>query len=333
MKKVLLFQPGPLGDSFFTSALADIIKKEMLNTQVYFYTTSTAVEMVKDNPNIDGCIVHSGNILRDIKNLRQEKFDVLIDTWAVGDAYYRVIFVKSEKKLAIRKKESEKYLIPFVYTEQVIFKKHGYVFWDRLELLKAIGINIEKYIKKELPVYHVSENTLEIVKNWLKEKNIYENSFVLITPKGLWKTKDIPIELASNLVDMLGKDYNMPVVLAAPPSDRNYIEEIKSKSKSQPLIFSSKSIREFGALIKMSKHLISVESLPYHLAVGLRKSATVVLGGYPIWKPENYDKLAYVNIDMGCKFCASKSCKIKTYECLHKITPTMILQKADRFLK
>ena len=327
MGKILLFQPGSLGDSFFTSALSDVIKKEKKDIKIFFYTTETSKEMVIDNPHIDDFIIHTGNLIKDIKNLRKFTFDLIIDTWAIGDAYYRIAFSKSKRKVAIRKKRSEKYLVPFVYTDQIEFKRHGYVFWDRMELLNFLDIDANKYIKKELPVYHISEEVIKKVKGYIKTKEITEDDFYVIAPKGLWKTKDIPVNLVANITDILMLEFNKPVVLASHPSDRWYLNKIVSLTKSKPYIFTSDSIREFGALIKLSKHLISVESLPYHLAVGLRKPATVILGGYPIWKPENYSLLNFANVEMECKFCCSANCKLGNYRCLLQIKPEDVIHK------
>ncbi|WP_456382739.1 glycosyltransferase family 9 protein [Persephonella sp.] len=330
MPDILLFQPGALGDSFFTSALADLIKRDIPESRVFFYTTGASASMVKDNPNIDGFLIHSGNLIKDISTLRKRKFDYLLDTWAIGDAYYRVFFAKASEKIAIRKKDSEKYLVPVVYTKQVPFGRYGYVFWDRMELLRPLGIDVSRYIKSELPVYHISEEVKEKVKGLLTEKGL--DSYVLLAPKGMWKTKDIPVNLAAGIVDILERDFGLKVVLSAPPSDRDYLEEIARYTQGSPEIITLSDIREFGALIYFSKHLISVESLPYHLAVGLRKSATVVLGGYPVWKPENYPDLETVNIDMDCKFCTKHTCPRGDYRCLVEITPEMIITKAERHL-
>jgi len=322
--KILLFQPGALGDSFFTSAMADIIKKHLPEAKVYFYTTAMTKEMVRDNPFIDDFIIHTGNIFKDVLKLRGERFDFVLDTWAVGDAYYRVFFIKAKNKLAIRKKESEKYLVPFIYTEQVPFKRHGYVFWDRLELLRPLNIQIDKYIGNELPVYHLSDYMKKKVKARLEKNGITD--FVLFTPKGKWKTKDIPAGLTARTIDILQGDLGKKVVLSASPSDAHYIYEIARISKTEPYIFITPEIRELGSLIHFSKHLVSVESLPYHLAVGLRKSATVVLGGYPPWKPKNYEKLEIVNREMDCKFCSKKVCPQGDYACLNELTPEEIVE-------
>ncbi|WP_457642890.1 glycosyltransferase family 9 protein [Persephonella sp.] len=324
MAEILLFQPAPLGDAFFTSALSDIIKRELPDSEVYFFSSPSALEMVQDNPNIDGVIRHTGSIFKDIINLRKKRFDFLIDTWAIGDAYYRVFFAKAKRKVALRKKESEKYLVPIIYTEQISYNNTGYVFWDRIRLLSVLGIDVDKYVGKELPVYHISDSIKNRVKNTLKDRDI--DRYILMTPKGLWKTKDIPVYLASEVIKHLYKD-GWIVVLSAHPSEKWYLEEIRNMSGLDVPVITTNSLREFGALILFSEHLISVESLPYHLAIGLRKSATVVLGGYPIWKPDNYDAVNCVNIQLECKFCAKKICPKGDYECLEKITPQMVIDK------
>ncbi|MDQ7055729.1 MAG: hypothetical protein Q9M89_04290 [Persephonella sp.] len=107
--------------------------------------------------------------------------------------------------------------------------------------------------------------------------------------------KDIPVYMSAQISDIIQNELKIPVVLASHPSDRWYLENISKLSKSKQIIFTSDSIRMFGALINFSKHLILVENLPYHIFVGLRKPATVILGGYPIWKPENYKLLNCVN--------------------------------------
>ena len=333
MIKILIFQPGSLGDSFFSSALSDIIKENIKDSHITFYTSAISKEMVQDNPNIDDYIIHTGGLLSDIRNLRNEKFDYLLDTWAIGDAYYRILFSKANKKIFIKKKSSEKYLVPFVYTDFVEFAKSGYVFWDRIHLLEKLGVDVQHYIGKTLPVYHISENIRRKAENFLEKNDLKKNSYILIAPKGLWKTKDIPQKVLTKVINILQNDMRIDIVLASSPDDIWYLEEIASKTDKKPVIFSSKSIREFGGIILNSKHLISVESLPYHLAVGLRKTATVILGGYPIWKPENYKGLNFVNIDMDCKFCCSSNCKRGDYKCLMEITPQMVIDKMMEIIR
>ncbi len=333
MVKILIFQPGSLGDSFFSSALSDVIKENIKDSHITFYTSNISKEMVQDNPNIDDYIIHTGRLLSDIKNIRKERFDYLFDTWAIGDAYYRVFFAKANKKMFIKKKSSEKYLVPVVYTDFVEFARSGYVFWDRIHLLSKLDINVENYVGKTLPVYHISDDAKKKAESFLRKKNLEKNRYILITPKGLWKTKDIPKEVLIEVINILQNDMGMDVVLASSPNDRWYLDDIISGTDRKPAVFSSKSIREFGGIILFSKHLISVESLPYHLAVGLRKSATVILGGYPIWKPENYMGLNYINIDMDCKFCCSSKCKRGDYKCLVDITPQMVIDKVMKMIK
>ncbi|WP_029522700.1 lipopolysaccharide heptosyltransferase family protein [Persephonella sp. KM09-Lau-8] len=315
MPKILLFQPISLGDIFFTSALADIIKKHLPDSFVGFYTTPVTKEMLLDNKNIDEFILYTGKLFSDIKILRRYEYDYLIDTWAIGDAYYRVKFAKAKNKIFLRKKNSEKYLVLLVYTDFVNFIRTGYVFWDRIYLLTKLGIDVKQYIGETLLVYHISHEIKQKIEKFLEQNRLNPNEFILIAPKGLWKTKDIPQNLVSQVIDILQNDLNKKVVLA-----------------SAPLIFSSSSIREFGALIYYSQHLLSVESLPYHLAVGLRKSATVIVGGYPFWKPPNYESIKIVNVELDCKFCSSRTCKRGDYKCLMDITPQMVMDSMLSFI-
>ena len=334
MGSVLLFQAGPLGDSLFTAALSDIIKKEKPQMKVVMYTSPAAAEMLKDNNNIDSYIFHTGNFLKDIKNLRKENFSFLIDTWATGDAFYRVIFSRASHKISFKKKKVDELRVPLIYSHQIRYKNYGYVFWDRIQLLKALGINVSKYIGKELPSFKVSSENIQKSLKILHDLGIKKDNFFLITPVGKWRTKTIPPKLVKEIAEKLHQKYNLPIVLASHPSDKNMLNEIKSLANYPYLhIVTTESLRIFAGLIALSKHLISVESLPYHIAVGLRKTSTVILGGFPIWKPPNYSKLNFVNIDMECKFCSSKTCKKGNYECLNKISSLDVINKVDELLQ
>ncbi|WP_029520831.1 glycosyltransferase family 9 protein [Persephonella sp. IF05-L8] len=332
MKKILLFQPVSLGDAFFTSALADIIKENIKDCHISFYGNSSVINMIQDNPWIDSFILHTGNLLRDIINLRKYKFDFIFDTWAIGNAYYRMIFARAERKIFIKKKKSEEYLLPLVYTDYVDFIKSGYVFWDRIFLLKKLDIPVENYIQKALPIYHVREEIEKEVKDFLEKNSVAANSYILIAPKALWKTKDIPENLVVEITNILQNDFKYKVILTAHPSDREYIENINYRLDKKALLYFSSDIRKFGGLIKFSRHLISVESLPYHLAIGLRKSATVIIGGYPIWAPPDYPKLNFVDLPMDCKYCATHQCKRGDYKCLMDIKPQMVIEKVQELL-
>jgi len=294
MVKILIFQPGSLGDSFFSSALSDIVKENIKDSHITFYTSAVSREMVQDNPYIDDYIIHTGRLLSDIKNIRNKEFDYLLDTWAIGDAYYRVIFSKASKKVFIKKKSSEKYLVPFVYNDFVEFARSGYVFWDRIHMLEKLGIKTDHYIGRVLPVYHISEDTKRKAEIFLEKNDLKKNSYILIAPKGLWKTKDIPQKVLTEVINTLQNDMGIDVVLASSPNDRWYLEEIAGKTDRKPVIFSSKSIREFGGIILYSK---------------------------------------YVNIDLDCKYCCSKKCIRDDYKCLLDITPQMIIDKVMEIIQ
>ncbi|HIC09118.1 MAG TPA: hypothetical protein EYO62_03605, partial [Aquificales bacterium] len=153
--KILLIQRRSLGDALYTAVVGEIIKKEIPNAVVDFLTLPFAVDFFNTYRFIDRTFPDKG-LLGNLKAIIG-KYNVILDYEATFRTYPLVLFSLARERIAFYRKKREKYLYP-IYNRLVEYKNLGFTFWDRLELLEPLGIDVCKYISNRyLPKFLLKE--------------------------------------------------------------------------------------------------------------------------------------------------------------------------------
>ncbi len=266
--KILLIQIRQLGDVLLSSPLARVIKESFKNAEVHFLTSPLGKEILKENPFIDKILTIKGGLsgeLQTIFSVRKERYDTIIDTQRTGRSK-RITFLSGVPLRIAFKKEKEN----FYYNRLIEWKDYGYTAWERMELLKGIGI--ENPVKPYLPELFVSEESNRV------KKLTPEGKFAILVPTARKVEKMWNLKNFARLIDFMKEKIGIPSVICYAPGEEKFIKELKRLSKSgfispeRPL-----SIKELALLIRKASLFIGNNSFASHVAVS-QKTKTIVIG-------------------------------------------------------
>jgi ADP-heptose:LPS heptosyltransferase len=266
--KILLIQIRQLGDVLLSSPLAKVIKESFKNAEVHFLTSPLGKEILKENPFIDKILTIKGSIsgeLQTILFVRKEKYDAIIDAQRTGRSK-RITFLSGAPLRIAFKREKEN----FYYNRLIEWKNYGYTAWERMELLKGIGI--ENPVKPYLPELFVYEEESNKVK-----KLIPEGKFAILVPTARKVEKMWNLENFARLIDFMKEKIGIPSVVCYAPGEEKFIKELKRLSKSGFISpEKSLSIKELALLIRKASLFIGNNSFASHVAVS-QKTKTIVI--------------------------------------------------------
>jgi lipopolysaccharide heptosyltransferase II len=294
--KIAVMNFGGIGDQILFLPLIELLKKKYPDGKITWITEPRSsgvgrfipiVEKVR-TCDIKGKGSRLSKFVRLFALLKEEKYDIVVSS---GSSYY-VSLLLFLSGIPVRVGFATSSLAEKLLTNPVPLNKNQYAGFMLGEL--ARGLDIRDSIP--IPKITVPEEALRWSENWLKEKGLSSNKYILIHPGAsrLSVEKRIlkawPSENWVELVERLCSDSedleSLPVVLAGGPDDEETIGTISAKLSSGG-VSSDKLISAYGetsnleqlaALIHHARLFICIDSGPMHLAVGLGTRTVAIFG-------------------------------------------------------
>jgi len=159
--------------------------------------------------------------------------------------------------------------------------------------------------------------------------------FVHLHPASRWTFKCWPAEKNAELIDRLSADGIKVVVTAAPvEAEKQFIDEILSKTSAKPLNLAALTIKELGALTARARLFVGVDSMPMHLAAAMGTPALALFGpsGEAEWAPWGAAHRV-VSSSHTCRPCGLDGCGgSKVSECLTTLPVEVVHATARELL-
>ncbi len=338
VKKVLIVKLRHLGDVLLSTPIYSILKNRAPNAQIDLYINEEALDIVKNNPYINGIILFDRKMKKKgffkkivyerklLKKIKKNNYDLIINLTEGDRGDIAAFFSKAKIKVGFQKDKKSIFKSKSQYIVKNSFKHNVE---KNLDALRIIGIFPEEN-EKEL-FFQIQESLSLKVRENLKDQNIDPDNFILIHPASRWRFKCW--DKFNELISILEKRGENIVISSS--NDLNEINmccEICKNSKAFNLAGKT-SIDELAILISLSKMLISVDSLPLHLASALNKRAVVIFGPTSdiIWGPWQNEKIDIVKMDLPCRPCSLDGCAgSKFSDCLHRISVDKVLNAIDK---
>jgi len=295
--KILLIQRRALGDAIYTALVGKVIKTEIPEAKIYMLTLKPMCQILENYDFIYECIPFR-SILNSIYKIRKRNIDIVFDYEATTKTYPIVLFSGASKRIAFYKKLRERFLYP-IYTDILPYRNYGYTFWDRLELLKPLGINYEKYLYEKV---------------FLENCEVSEN-YIVFVPKGKHKTKEISPEKVKEIKEFVERKYHTEIRIFVDPKETDYIKALDRAGVK----FYTLDLKSLKEEICKSKGVISFEGFPYHLGFLLGKKTVVILQAFTEWFKHKFEEILYYRPPLECLGCRKKVCPKGTYECTYSI--------------
>ncbi|CAN5463033.1 glycosyltransferase family 9 protein [soil metagenome] len=272
MTKFLIIRFSSIGDIVLTSPVIRCLKQQVKDTEVHFLTKKSFASVIEHNPFIDRKIYLEGELQAIIPQLKEEKYDYIIDL----HNNFRTINLKSKlgvKSFAFNKLNIEKWLLVNLKMNRL---PDVHIVDRYMETVKSFGVvNDGKGLD-----YFISQEDGSAIQ---KLPAAFQQEFIAFVIGAKHNTKKLPEEKIISIC----KKLNLPILLMGGKEDHDSGERIVKAVQLQisnlkpVLIFNACgkfSLNESAALIKHASKVITHDTGLMHIAAAFKKEIISVWG-------------------------------------------------------
>ena len=285
MKKILVIQNKRIGDVLIASVLANNLKSHFPKSHISYFVYDYTAGVLEQNPNIDRVILAQDRELKKLKvlwktirNIRQERYDIVIDPYAKFQSRMMCLFSRAPERIGF-KRAHKKLKLPF-YTQAIEFlpkatQPCGKAIEDRMHLLtQAFGI------QNPDPNYkiHLTETEQQYARIETLQKPV-----IMLGVLGSSPNKSLPYAYTAEIIDFIAANYNATLLFNYAPPQEAEAQKIYDLCKHREQIHLEvyeDSIRGFIKLMNQCDLLVSNEGGSVHIAKALNKPTFTIYSPY-----------------------------------------------------
>lgn len=318
--KFLIIRFSSIGDIVLTSPVIRCLKNQIEKAEIHFVTKQKFESVINSNPNIHKVHVFNENLNEIFQELKEEKFDYIIDL----HKNFRSGRIK-------RRLKAPAYSV-------------NKLFWQKLLLIR-FKIN-------HLPQKHIVDRYLETV-SLLKIKNDglgldyfipenerfknqelptpFQNGYIAFVIAGTFSTKKLPLEKISEICQNI--DY--PVILLGGKPEFNKGEKVLSQSKGNILNYAGKiSLNQSASLVEGANIVLTNDTGLMHIAAAYNKKILSFWGntvpdfGMTPYLPHPTSTIIEVS-NLKCRPCSKlghQKCPKKHFKCMNNIDSGKVIR-------
>ena len=294
--KILLIKQTSLGDLIHSTLAIEAVKAQYPDAEIHFMVDRACAFAVENNPHISQFFYYdqqdhfkrlrknklsvfkiAGEILSELKKVRQHKYDIAIDLQGIERSVFFLYFCKAKKKFVKGKK-------PFLKG----FKnasKSDHALTELKGTLKLAEIDCEDFFPK-IYLHEESTKTLaeKLPKDYLEALQSKEKKLCVISPYTSWKTKDVPVKNWLQAIELISAKEDGYFIFCATPDKKDVLqkeldEHLSGSLNDRVLNFAGETnIQELLGLISQSDLVLASEGATGHMASALDTPLCVVFG-------------------------------------------------------
>ena len=299
IKSILFLRyDGKIGDMVVNSLMFREIKKVYPNIKIGVVARGAAIDIIKDNPNVDKIYEYYKD-RKKIKDLalkiKEEKYDLLIDFSEMLRVNQMMLINLCGARINIGLDRKDWKLFDLSIESGKDFKWTEHITNRNLAYLIKLGLKKES-IDISYDIYLKDEKKYETFFYKIKE-----NKKLILNPYGASKHKSFNIETLENIITYL-KDKDIAIILVYFGDKYKELEFLEKKYKSVYIPKKIESILNTAILIKKSDYVISPDTSIVHIASAFNKKMITVYppkGGkygidHLVWAPKSkYNKVIF----------------------------------------
>lgn len=337
-KSIAVIQTAFLGDFVLALPLLQIIRNNAPKSKISVVCTPVSSETASLASAIDNIVIydkrnkHKG--MKGIKLLAQNLKSADVDLIIAPHRSFRTTLLA---KLTGAKYSVgfDKNAFSFLYSKKIAYELKKHEIERNISLLAAFDSVNTDYNSVDV---NFAKKDVDLVDSLLKENNIgSKQSFVVIAPGSVWATKKWKIEHFAKLSSMLKEKGEQVVVIGSKAEKED--ADLLAKQTGALNLCGKTSIPQSIYLLSRAKLLITNDSAPTHFA-GLVACPTITLYGPTVpefgFAPVGKNDRCLAISDLECRPCAihgGKSCPLKHFDCMNKLSPEYVFQNAVEILK
>ena len=321
-KKILLIRLSALGDVVFNIPLANILKKN--GAILHWLVSEKGYQIVKDNPCNDKVILapvekwkKEKNIFKNffeylsiIKNIRSEKYDIVIDTQLILKSLIWTVFSGGKRRIVSKSAREGAILGGNEIIEPIFRDFETHAIDNYLKFAKHLGLDT-KDIKMTLP--QSPDGVKEKVEKLLN--NIDKNKLnLMIAPATTWKNKHWDKDYWRELIEKIDKN-KFNLIFLGTKNNLDLIEYIGGCNYTN--LCGKTNLLELIEVLNHSDIMISLDSGSTHLGYATQKPKIISIfcsTPYKRYAPKGEGHIA-LSGHLDCQPCHRKKCPNKTNLC------------------
>ena len=305
IKSILFLRyDGKIGDMIVNSLMFREIKKVYPDIRIGVIARGAAIDIIKDNPNIDKIYEYHKD-RKKIKDLalkiKEEKYDLLIDFSEMLRVNQMMLINLCGARINIGLDRKDWELFDLSIESGKDFKWTEHITKRYLAYLIKLGLKKEN-IDISYDIYLEDEKKYEAFFNEIKE-----SKKLILNPYGASKHKSFNVETLENIITYL-KDKDIAIILTYFGDKYKELEFLEKKYKYVYIPKKIESILDTAILIKKSDYVISPDTSIVHIASAFNKKMITVYppkGGkygvdHLVWAPKSkYNKVIFCKDKIG----------------------------------
>ena len=338
--RILVIRFSSLGDVILTAPVLEALKDNYKNSEISILTKQKYQGLFEPDPRVDSIIYFDPKekdkgfpgLLRLIKNLNQERFDLIVDLHSNLRGFLIRFLVKSKRKVHYNKKTIARYLM--VHFKRLKAKPVSTV--DNY--LNSLGETGIKAWSRSPTLYPKKESQIW-AERFFVESGLSEREILIgIAPGAKWETKKWDVDKFSSVAKDLSRDFSARILLVGNKEDQKLVNEIEQRAGKERAIHAfDLPLDRLMALVERCDLFISNDSGPMHLAsalgvptIGIFGPTAPELGFSPAGLE---DKIFWSGV--GCSPCSlhgEKECVRDSRYCMDDIKPKKVIEEAKIIL-
>lgn len=308
--KVLIIRFSSIGDIVLTTPVIRCVASQ-LNAEVHYLTKDVFKSLLSGNPNISKTWTLRENLKDLISDLRNEKFDFIIDLHK-NLRSIRLCLSLGVKRLTYNKTTFEKFLLVNL----------------RINILPKVHV-VDRYLKSVeiLGVKNDGKGLDFFINNDVKiEKLVLADPYICAVIGATHFTKRLPVEKWIEYIN----NNKSTIVLIGGPDDKESAQLIMNNVGTNVInLVGATSLQQSAKVIERSQKVITNDTGMLHIAAALHKPIISLWGGtikeYGFWPyyPEGMDLNVSLEVNyLKCRPCSKfgrNNCPLGHFKCMKEI--------------
>lgn len=319
-QKLLLIKLSSLGDVIFNIPLANALKNA--GYEITWLVSEKGIQVVENNPCVDKtilvpikkwksrgfCLENFKEYLAILKQLRDEKFDIAIDSQMMLKSLYWLLFCGAKRRIISKEGRELSVLGGNEWIDNISYAPDSPIVLNYLRYAEHLGIKVDN-IQVSLPPS--TPQTVEKIDKFLSTFDATK-PLVVIAPATTWVNKHWNKDNWKKVVENIAEKCNL--VFTGGPCDNDLIEYI---SGGKYLNLAGKTdISELIELFSRANLVMAPDSGSAHLAWATGKPAVITIFTCtpkdvlaPFGSPNKY--VALGGSGLPCEPCFKRKCHLR----------------------
>ena len=292
--RILIVKLGSIGDIIHTLPSLAAIRKALPDAEISWVAEERSAEILRDNPMIDNLIevdtqaLRGGMVIEEIllnaskqlKGLRQFKFDVAIDFQGLWKSAMIAKLSGARRRWGFARDGLREPSSRILITDTVDTPRHIHVIEKNLMLAEgALTIGVPSH-DFEFPIATTDEHKAEADALIAAAGG----EFAVLNPGGGWVTKLWHAEKFGQLADKLWQEKRIISIVATGPKDLELADKVAAASRVGNLVLAQPSLKGFYELVKRGSVYVGGDTGPTHLAVAAGAPVVGLFGPTEWWR-------------------------------------------------